>query len=758
MAVRSFFKLTSKDIETTKEPQLKKVSLFIFVATAVFVAFLSGQLWMDRRAIERQESSFNRHQSRQIMIARQAMEDHLRSVINRISIMAVTTVSESLKADSFQFIQDGMTTLVRANDDILALLFRLDNRKDRVFSYHRPLSLGVTALKLGTSALEWDNYVKDTSAPIRVDNVTIIDNHPIMTVVINIYSVRGEKRGQIVAVIDLTSGINRYMVPLRGGIRGSAYLLDDKGIILYHPMISMAGTPIRDIVLPERAGDRSWELIYDQPSGSSSHMEIGPGGVGSTRKLVVWDTIRILNYSFVIILSTPDRDIDVIVREDRALRFLLGLFLIGTAATSLLWWRELSHQKELRRSEARYQAIIDDQYELVTRFTPDGTFTFANDAYCRFFSLDPNSLLGAHLSDIRPQRDVYTITELFQCISKENPSNVNEERIELANGTVKYLSWSNRGIFDGSGNLVEVQAVARDVTDRKNIEIALQEEALQLEKLNRIAQQLTATESRSELVKMLLTALTKDMKLLHASLTLNSDDGSQRVYGEGRIDSAFDIKGDGLNRRSLPLVFRDKNLGSIDVITLQPLDEMETRMISILADHTAGLLELKSLMEMRTQEALVDPLTNIWNRRFILKHLEMEGRRVRRYKEKASLALVDLGDFKLVNDLHGHEAGDATLRKVAKILEETTRSSDMVARYGGDEFLIYMPNTNTNQAAVVMARAAQVVAVRDFPHPIVLDYGIAGIPEDGTDLLEIIKVADRKMYIAKSKRKQKVFS
>ncbi len=758
MATWSFFKLTSRDIETTKGPQLKKVSLFLFVAMAVFVAFMSGQLWMDRRAIERQESSFNRHQARQIMIARQAMEDHLRSIINRISIMAVTTVSESLKADSFHFIQDGMTTLVRSNDDILALLFRLDARKDRVFSYHRPLSPGTTALKLGNSALEWDNYMKNASSPIRVDNVAIIDNHPLMTVVINIYSAKGEKRGQIVAVIDLTAGINRYMVPLRGGLRGSAYLLDDKGIILYHPMMSMVGMPVKDAVLPEKPGDRSWELIYDQPSGSGSHMETGPGGVELTRKLVVWDTIRILNYSFVMVLSTPDRDIDVIVKEDRALRFLLGIFLVGTAATSLLWWRELSHRKELRRSEARYQAIIDDQYELVTRFTPDGTFTFANDAYCRFFSLDQHRLLGAHLSDIRPQRDVDTITRLFRCISPENPSNLNEERIELPDGTLKYLSWSNRGIFDDSGRLIEVQAVARDVTDRKNVEIALQEEALQLEKLNRMAQQLTATESRSELVKMLLSALTKDMDLLYASLTLNSDDGSKRVYGEGRTDSSINLEGERLNSHSIPLVFRDKSLGSIDVTTEKPLNEMEIRMISILADHTAGLLELKSIMEMRTQEALVDPLTNIWNRRFILKHMEMEGNRILRYEEKASLALIDLGDFKLVNDLHGHEAGDATLRKVAKILEETTRSSDMVARYGGDEFLVYMPNTNPHQATVVMARAAQVVAVRDFPHPIVLDYGIAGIPEDGSDLLEIIKIADRRMYLAKSKRKQKIFS
>lgn len=758
MARQSFSRLALKDVDSNRGPKLKQASLFIFIAMAVFVAFLSGQLWMDKRAIKRHENSFNRLQSRQILIARQALEDHLRSIINRISIMAVTTVSESLKVDSFHFIQEGLTTLERANDDIVALLFRLDKQRDKVFSSHYPLSPGTIALKLGRSAMEWDNYVKNTTSPIRVDNVSIIENHPLMIVVMNIYSSKGEKRGQIVAVIDLTSSINRYLVPLRGGIRGSAYLLDDQGYILHHPMTSMVGESIEKVTLPDEKDGRTWRALYDQPSGSGSHMETGLGLMKPSRKLIVWDTIRVLDRKFIMVLSTPEGDIDMVIKEDRALRFLLGIFLVGMTAASLLWWRELSHHRELRRSEARYQAIIGDQYELVTRFTPDGVFTFANEAYCKFFNLDQAKIVGTHIRNIRPKDDVIRIASLFGAISQETPSNLNEERIELEDGTIRYLGWSNRGIFDENGKLKEVQAVARDITDRKNMEIALQQEALQMEKLNRIAQQLTATESRSDLVKILLGAITKDMRLFSASITLIAEDGSKKTFGEEITKDSRSFKVSDLHRYSIPLLFQDKDLGSIDVMTIYPMDDMETRMLAILADHTAGLLELKDLMEKRTQEALVDPLTEIWNRRFILKHLEIEENRIRRYGEKASMVLIDIGEFKLVNDLHGHEAGDETLKNVAKILTETTRNSDMVARYGGDEFLVYMPNTTSSQAEKVMTRATQVVAERDFPRPIILDYGIAETPDDGEDILNIIKVADSRMYAAKTKRKLKLSS
>lgn len=767
MLGKDLFTLKWTDVERGGELRLKRVLFLLFLSMVVFVAFLAAQLWMDRRAIQRQERSFNRHQARQAMIARQALEDHLRSVINRMSIMAGTTVSEALNVDSFKFIQDGLTILIRANDDILSALFRLEDRRDRVYSYHRALSPGAQALAIGRAALDLDHFVN--LSPMRVDQINLIEGHPLISVVMGVYSVKGEKRGQMAAVIDLLPSVERYVVPLQGGLKGWAYLLDDDGNVIYHPLRSVMGKNVKELLSPDGEGIESWEEILGRSSGSGVHRErINPNSV-AVRKLAVWDTIRVLDHTFRLVLSTPDTDIDVVVKEDRAIRFLLGIFLVGTIGVSILWRIESSHQKALKTSEARYQAIIDDQYELVTRFTPEGFFTFANDAYCRFFSVNRRELIGANIREFRPAEDVAVIMDLFGKISPKEPSNQNEEMVLLGDGSIRYLSWSNRGIFGDRGVPTEIQAVARDITDRKKMEMALQEEALELEKLNLIAQRLTATGTKSELIKALLVSLTGDMGFPLASITTVAPNGTRRIYGSDRggfANSPTDEEAistgktatatlqDGLHQTSIPVVFQGNVMGAINLATCQPMDARDARMVCILADHTAGLLELLRLMEKRTQEALVDPLTEIWNRRFIIKHLETENSRIRRYGERASLILIDLGDFKLVNDLHGHEAGDETLRKVAQTLSETIRSCDMVARYGGDEFLVYMPNTSPNQARTVMTRAAQILEAKDFPISISMDYGVAGLPEDGNDLLEVIKVADRRMYAAKAIRKQ----
>ena len=140
--------------------------------------------------------------------------------------------------------------------------------------------------------------------------------------------------------------------------------------------------------------------------------------------------------------------------------------------------QEISDRKQieaaLRQSEARYRAILEDQTELIVRFKPDGTLTFVNEAYCRYFGLTREELIGYHYEPVIFEQDREHVARLLNSISRENPVVTIENRV-ISQEQLRWTQWSNRAIFDDTGCIVELQAVGRDITDIKQIEDALRE-------------------------------------------------------------------------------------------------------------------------------------------------------------------------------------------------------------------------------------------------------------------------------------------
>jgi diguanylate cyclase (GGDEF)-like protein len=152
--------------------------------------------------------------------------------------------------------------------------------------------------------------------------------------------------------------------------------------------------------------------------------------------------------------------------------------------------------------------------------------------------------------------------------------------------------------------------------------------------------------------------------------------------------------------------------------------------------------------------AITDPLTGLYNRRFLVDHLAREIARAERSETLLSVVLMDLRGFKSINDRLGHPVGDSVLVRTARVIRESLRAVDAGCRWGGDEFVLVLPNTDMFSALAVAERVREKIASMAFPSRggLVLDlhYGVASYPHDGKSTDFLMKVADLRLYQCRS--------
>jgi diguanylate cyclase (GGDEF)-like protein len=148
--------------------------------------------------------------------------------------------------------------------------------------------------------------------------------------------------------------------------------------------------------------------------------------------------------------------------------------------------------------------------------------------------------------------------------------------------------------------------------------------------------------------------------------------------------------------------------------------------------------------------SVTDALTGLSNRLRMMEVLENEVRRSRRLRHPFAVLMADLDLFKKYNDAHGHQAGDAVLKRIGAIMREASRDVDFVARYGGEEFLLMMPETEIEGATEVAERIRKKIAAEKLPAgTITVSVGVAGFPGHGDAAEALIAAADAALYDAK---------
>jgi diguanylate cyclase (GGDEF)-like protein len=181
-----------------------------------------------------------------------------------------------------------------------------------------------------------------------------------------------------------------------------------------------------------------------------------------------------------------------------------------------------------------------------------------------------------------------------------------------------------------------------------------------------------------------------------------------------------------------------------------------------MAERLALTLADMNLRETLRAQSICDPLTGWYNRRYMEETLEREIGRTARSRHPLAVIMLDVDNFKEFNDSFGHEAGDVALQNLCQMLKAHVRSEDVACRYGGDEFVLVLPDTSAELAAQrvedmrITVRNREVLFRGRLLRPITLSFGIACFPADGRTSQDLLRASDTALFRAKSEGRDRV--
>lgn len=247
--------------------------------------------------------------------------------------------------------------------------------------------------------------------------------------------------------------------------------------------------------------------------------------------------------------------------------------------------------------------------------------------------------------------------------------------------------------------------------------------------------------------------------------------GQPAIINDVRKDRRFNKTIDRIARYKtksvlcVPIINNKRTVGVIEMINKldgRPFEEKDRDLLGKLVDQAAIALERANLYERMSKLAITDDLTKLYNFRYMDQILEREIKRCQRYGSVLSMIFLDLDYFKNVNDTHGHLIGSKVLIEMARLLLQNLRTVDIIARYGGDEFVVILPETNVQTAHRITQRLHKSLYEHVFLEEDGLDlkitasFGISGYPEHAQTKRDLVRLADQAMYTAKNNGRNQI--
>ena len=206
-----------------------------------------------------------------------------------------------------------------------------------------------------------------------------------------------------------------------------------------------------------------------------------------------------------------------------------------------------------------------------------------------------------------------------------------------------------------------------------------------------------------------------------------------------------------------PLRWQQTVIGMIGVVRWDAeFGITESQLLESIGLEVGTALENARLYSAAVEAADIDSVTGLFNHRAIHQRLDRALSEAKKHDKPMSIIMMDMDNFKLFNDTYGHPIGDQVLKRVGKALRDACRARDILGRYGGDEFIVVLPETTPEDALEIAQEIREKTDLAGFrrPHedrivPITLSFGIAGFPSDGTNRHELLMIADSNLYAAK---------
>ncbi|MBI5522204.1 MAG: GGDEF domain-containing protein [Desulfarculus sp.] len=384
-----------------------------------------------------------------------------------------------------------------------------------------------------------------------------------------------------------------------------------------------------------------------------------------------------------------------------------------------------------RRRTVRYQSIVEHQTELICRFASDGTLTFTNQALASYVGQPAARLVGVNIYDHLPAADAEGTRRLLEQLTPQHPLGRIEQTYTTPGGERRWQRWTDWGIFDQEGRLVEVQAVGRDITERKRME-----EALQVVESN---------------LRQLIVDNADGLIVAGADgLVLFVNPAAERIMAT----RAWDLVGRPFafplatgQRHEMCLRAADGQKVVVEMRVVPTKWQGQPALLASLRD----ISELAQLREELRSLSLVDDLTGLYNRRGFLTLARQQVKTAQRMGRRLHLFFIDVDDLKLINDRLGHTEGDRALVAASQVLKSTFRGSDIVARMGGDEFVALALEGEEETTEPISQRLEHNLRAwrRQGLHPFPLSLSLGTTvydPAAPRPLEDLLKEADQRMY------------